>query len=183
MRNVKSRLGRPNGKSANRFSGKHLRLVVSGGRADRCTRLYSVTYIMPYVRDGAVVSRRTPWRFSIVTDVFWSVVNLVAALYVTSRSPHFLVLRGFLSVAHLSPESHLTLPSPHPHSFQSMLDPEYAESYGSKQAQKRRGGFGGSGGGGGGMGGPGGGIGRPGGNVHGASRIRGLDHSAPQMGG
>lgn len=55
-----------------------------------------------------------------------------------------------------------------------MLDPEYAESYGAKQRRKRGGGFGGNAGGGG---------GRPGGNVHGASRIRGLDHSAPQVGG
>eukprot|EP00230_Micromonas_polaris_P003060 CAMPEP_0119223832 /NCGR_PEP_ID=MMETSP1327-20130426/33363_1 /TAXON_ID=38833 /ORGANISM="Micromonas pusilla, Strain RCC2306" /LENGTH=144 /DNA_ID=CAMNT_0007222109 /DNA_START=284 /DNA_END=718 /DNA_ORIENTATION=- len=116
------------------------------------TRLVHDSRRMPYVRDGAVVTRRTPWRLSIVTDVFWTVVNLVAAF------------------------------------FQSMLDPEYAESYGSKQSQKRRGGFGGSGGGGlggpgSGGGGTGSGGGRPGGNVHGASRIRGLDHSAPQMGG
>ena len=66
-----------------------------------------------------------------------------------------------------------------------MLDPEYAESYGAKQRQKRGGGFGGNAGGG--LGGGGGppppGGGRPGGNVHGASRIRGLDHSAPQVGG
>ena len=66
-----------------------------------------------------------------------------------------------------------------------MLDPEYAESYGAKQRRKRGGGFGGNAGGG--LGGGGGppppGGGRPGGNVHGASRIRGLDHSAPQVGG
>ena len=68
-----------------------------------------------------------------------------------------------------------------------MIDPEYAESYGAKQLKKRGGVFGGVAGGGlgGGGGGPGGGGGggRPGGNVHGASRIHGLDHSAPQVGG
>ena len=42
---------------------------------------------MPYVRDGAVVSRRSPYRLSIVTDIFWSVVNLIAALCVPARAP------------------------------------------------------------------------------------------------
>ena len=40
---------------------------------------------MPYVRDGAVVSRRSPYRLSIITDIFWSVVNLVAALCVPAH--------------------------------------------------------------------------------------------------
>ena len=42
---------------------------------------------MPYVRDGAVVSRRSPYRLSIVTDIFWSVVNLIAALCVPALAP------------------------------------------------------------------------------------------------
>ena len=51
-------------------------------RISTATRLVHDSRRMPYVRDGAVVTRRTPWRLSIVTDVFWTVVNLVAALYV-----------------------------------------------------------------------------------------------------
>ena len=63
-----------------------------------------------------------------------------------------------------------------------MIDPEYAERYGQKKGAARRpmGGLGGGGGGGGPMGGD---YRRPGGNVHGASRIRGIDHSAPVAGG
>ncbi|KAE9014231.1 hypothetical protein PR003_g11671 [Phytophthora rubi] len=38
---------------------------------------------MTYVTDGDVVAKRSPWRFSIVTDAFWVVVNFVG-LFVTS---------------------------------------------------------------------------------------------------
>lgn len=64
-----------------------------------------------------------------------------------------------------------------------MIDPDYAERYGGKKDAPRRpiGGVGGGGGGGG--GGMGGGGGRPGGNVHGMSRVRGVNHAAPVAGG
>jgi hypothetical protein len=66
-------------------------------------------------------------------------------------------------------------------SFQTMIDPEFADNYGGKKRDRPVGGMGGGGGGGGGMGGGGGG-GR-GSNVHGTGRIRGIDHSAPMAGG
>ena len=65
-------------------------------------------------------------------------------------------------------------------SFQTMIDPEFADNYGGKKRDRPVGGMGG-GGGGGGMGGGGGGGG--GSNVHGTGRIRGIDHSAPMAGG
>ena len=52
---------------------------------------------MPYVRDGAVVSRRSPYRLSIVTDTFWSVVNLIAALCVPNRPARLRSRRSFVS--------------------------------------------------------------------------------------
>lgn len=68
---------------------------------------------MPYVRDGAVVSRRSPYRLSIVTDIFWSVVNLIAALCVPARAPSTrsrtrLRLRARLRFVALTPVSLLS---------------------------------------------------------------------------
>ena len=69
---------------------------------------------MPYVRDGAVVSRRSPYRLSIVTDIFWSVVNLIAALCVpakctpSTRSRTRLRLRARLRFVALTPVSLLS---------------------------------------------------------------------------
>ncbi|KUF97829.1 Selenoprotein K [Phytophthora nicotianae] len=37
---------------------------------------------MTYVSGGDVVAKRSPWRLSIVTDMFWGVVNFVGLLYV-----------------------------------------------------------------------------------------------------
>ena len=54
---------------------------------------------MPYVRDGAVVSRRSPYRLSIVTDIFWSVVNLIAALCVPALAPSPDLARVLVSAA------------------------------------------------------------------------------------
>jgi hypothetical protein len=68
---------------------------------------------MPYVRDGAVVSHRSPYRLSIVTDIFWSVVNLIAALCVPARAPSTrsrtrLRLRARLRFVALTPVSLLS---------------------------------------------------------------------------
>ena len=40
---------------------------------------------MPYVRDGTVLNRRSPYRLSIITDIFWGVVNLISALCVPAH--------------------------------------------------------------------------------------------------
>ncbi|OWZ24732.1 hypothetical protein PHMEG_000168 [Phytophthora megakarya] len=40
---------------------------------------------MTYVSGGDVVAKRSPWRFSIVTDAFWGVVNFVGLLYVGEK--------------------------------------------------------------------------------------------------
>lgn len=69
-----------------------------------------------------------------------------------------------------------------PRSFQTMIDPEFADNYGGKKRDRPVGGLGG-GGGGGGMGGGGGGGRGFGSNIHGTGRIRGMDHSAPMAGG
>ncbi|KAF1787556.1 Selenoprotein SelK/SelG [Phytophthora cactorum] len=37
---------------------------------------------MTYVSGGDVVAKRSPWRLSIVTDMFWGVINFVGLLYV-----------------------------------------------------------------------------------------------------
>ncbi|CAI5736013.1 unnamed protein product [Peronospora destructor] len=41
---------------------------------------------MTYVSGGDVVAKRSPWRLSIVTDMFWGIVNFVG-LFVTSLFP------------------------------------------------------------------------------------------------
>ncbi|KAG3110801.1 hypothetical protein PI124_g14312 [Phytophthora idaei] len=38
---------------------------------------------MTYVSGGDVVAKRSPWRLSIVTDMFWGVINFVG-LFVTT---------------------------------------------------------------------------------------------------
>jgi hypothetical protein len=35
---------------------------------------------MTYVTGGDVVAKRSPWRVSIVSDVFWGVVNFLGVL-------------------------------------------------------------------------------------------------------
>ena len=114
---------------------------------------------------GTVVTKRSPWRLSIITDIFWSVVNLIAALCVPHPSPANLQTRAHrhqiprLAARCAHPpvsSSHAPSPTSPARSFQTMIDPEYAERYGGKKDAPRRpmGGFGGGGsGGGGGMGG------------------------------
>ncbi|TDH67417.1 hypothetical protein CCR75_004527 [Bremia lactucae] len=36
--------------------------------------------IMTYITGGDVVEKRSPWRFSIVTDLFWGAIDFVGLL-------------------------------------------------------------------------------------------------------
>ena len=44
---------------------------------------------MAYISGGSVVNRRTRMRPSILTDMFWSVVNLIVAFFQTMIDPEF----------------------------------------------------------------------------------------------
>uniref|UniRef100_A0A7R9TK53 Selenoprotein K n=1 Tax=Micromonas pusilla TaxID=38833 RepID=A0A7R9TK53_MICPS len=44
---------------------------------------------MPYVSDGSVVERRSAFRLSLITDVFWRLVNVVYAFFQTMISAEY----------------------------------------------------------------------------------------------
>eukprot|EP00241_Pyramimonas_parkeae_P013693 CAMPEP_0114250374 /NCGR_PEP_ID=MMETSP0058-20121206/14663_1 /TAXON_ID=36894 /ORGANISM="Pyramimonas parkeae, CCMP726" /LENGTH=64 /DNA_ID=CAMNT_0001364025 /DNA_START=157 /DNA_END=347 /DNA_ORIENTATION=+ len=41
---------------------------------------------MPYVSNGSVLEKRSPWRLSLITDFFWSIVNGIAFFFQTLLS-------------------------------------------------------------------------------------------------
>eukprot|EP00877_Chromochloris_zofingiensis_P004076 jgi/Chrzof1/1366/Cz10g05010.t1 len=43
---------------------------------------------MVYIRNGAVVQKRSPWRFSIITDGFWTIIGALVLFLRTLIDPN-----------------------------------------------------------------------------------------------
>lgn len=42
---------------------------------------------MPYISNGQVLESRSPWRLSIISDIFWGIINIVFLFFQTLINP------------------------------------------------------------------------------------------------